>query len=395
MPGRTATGQVAANALAARFHEGIRDIPPEQWDGLFATDYPFVQHAFLAALEDSGCVAPDTGWTPQHLTIHQGGQLVAAMPLYLKTHSHGEFVFDWAWAEAYARHGQDYYPKLLTAIPFTPCQGPRIGLRVGLAPEPLLAEIVSQVRARGAAQGCSGWHLLFPDPELASWLADAGLLVRRDVQFHWRNRGYQDFGGFLDTLKSSRRKNLKKERGRVRAAGVRLRRINGPQIDESDWEGFYQCYRATYLKRSGHAGYLNREFFGQLRRTMSDSLVLVVAERSGALLASSLFLADRQRLYGRYWGALEEVDCLHFECCLYQGIELCIERGIETFDPGTQGEHKLLRGFEPVETASVHWIADPRFRAAIGDYLEHERVGVRAYRKQAKSLLPFRGRSGR
>lgn len=383
-------GHAGAGEFAVRFHEGIRDIPAEQWDRLFASDYPFIRHAFLAALEDSGSVAPDNGWTPQHLAIDRDGELVAAMPLYLKAHSQGEFVFDWAWAEAYARHGQAYYPKLLTAIPFTPCQGPRIGLRAGVAAEPLVAEIVSQLRAHGAAQGCSGWNLLFAEPQLESWLADAGLLVRRDVQFHWRNCGYGDFGDYLDSLKSSRRKNLRKERGRVGAAGVDLRRIDGPQITDQDWDAFYQCYRDTYLKRSGHGGYLNRAFFGQLRQSMADSLVLVVAERSGKCLASALFLADQRRLYGRYWGALEEVDCLHFECCFYQGIEYCIEKGIEVFDPGTQGEHKLLRGFEPVETASLHWISDPRFRAAIGDYLERERAGVRAYRRQAEALLPYR-----
>jgi predicted N-acyltransferase len=315
------------------------------------------------------------------------------MPLYVKSHSHGEFVFDWAWAEAYARHGLDYYPKLLTAIPYSPVTGPRIGLRAGEAKADLLAEIFAQLRQLCDAGNCSGWHLLFPEAGLEAsleTLSGAGLLRRTDVQFQWHNRNFDGFEDFLASLRSSRRKNLKRERRKVRRAGAVVSRVAGGQISDAQWDGFYRCYRQTYLKRSGHPGYLNRKFFQMLRATMAEQLMLVVAERDGHMLASALFLFDDRTLYGRYWGALEQVDCLHFECCFYQGIEFCIERGLEVFDPGTQGEHKLVRGFKPVETASFHWISDPRFRAAIGEYLEREQQGVRLYREQARSLLPFR-----
>lgn len=379
--------------LDAQFHPNIADIDAGEWNGLFRSANPFVSHQFLSALERSGCVGGDTGWEPRHLLMRRNGAPVAAMPLYVKSHSHGEFVFDWAWAEAYARHGLDYYPKLLTAIPYSPVTGPRIGLRAGEAEAELLAEIFARLRQLCDAGNCSGWHLLFPDAGLKAGLeslSGAGLLRRTDVQFHWHNRNFDGFGDFLAALRSSRRKNVRKERRKVAQAGVRIRRITGSQASDAQWEGFYRCYRHTYLKRSGHPGYLNREFFRLLRAVMAEQLMLVVVERDGQMLASALFLFDDRTLYGRYWGALEQVDCLHFEVCFYQGIEFCIERGLGVFDPGTQGEHKLVRGFEPVETASFHWISDPRFRAAIGDYLEREKDGVRLYRRQARSLLPFR-----
>jgi hypothetical protein len=379
--------------LDAQFFPNIANIDPAEWNGLFRSANPFVCHRFLSALERSGCVGTDTGWEPRHLVMRRNGEPVAAMPLYVKSHSHGEFVFDWAWAEAYARHGLDYYPKLLTAIPYSPVTGPRIGIRAGEAEAELLTEIVSQLRQLCDVVNCSGWHLLFPEAGLEAGLetlSGAGLLRRTDVQFHWHNRNYGGFETFLASLRSSRRKNVRKERSKVAQAGVQICRMTGGQISDEEWEGFYACYRHTYLKRSGHPGYLNREFFRLLRATMAEQLMLVVAERDGQMLASALFLFDDRTLYGRYWGALEQVDFLHFECCFYQGIEFCIERGLGVFDPGTQGEHKLMRGFEPVETASFHWISDPRFRAAIGEYLEREKDGVRLYRKQARSLLPYR-----
>lgn len=379
--------------LEAQFHRQISDIDPEAWDGLFGRDQPFLRHAFLAALEDSACVSLERGWTPRHLTLHQGGVLAGAMPLYLKAHSHGEFVFDWAWAEAYARHGLAYYPKLLSAVPFTPVSGPRIGLAGDLDPADVLPELFSVIRRQAGEWGASGWHLLFPDDPVRRVLESGGMHLRRDVRFEWRHRGYTDFNDYLASLRASRRKNLKKERRRVREAGVRLRRVAGRDITDAEWDGFYRCYRHTYLQRSGHDGYLDRDFFRRLRRAMPESLVLVVAERDDRFLASALFLRDSSRLYGRYWGALERVDCLHFECCFYQGIEYCIEQGLQSFDPGTQGEHKLLRGFEPTTTVSLHWLADPRFHAAVGDYLDQERRSVREYARQAEAVLPFHRRA--
>ncbi|NND44620.1 MAG: N-acetyltransferase [Xanthomonadales bacterium] len=360
-----------------------------EWDGLFGGDNPFLRHDFLEALEATACVSPETGWTPQHLVLRREGVVAAAMPLYLKSHSQGEFVFDWAWAEAYARHGLAYYPKLLTAVPFTPSTGPRIACAEGVGLSDVATAVVAAVRERAESLGASGWHLLFPGRDLREAVAAQGLHARHDVQFHWRNRGYDDFEAFLSRLRASRRKSIRKERKQVSRAGIQVRRIAGDALGDREWDAFFRCYRHTYLRRSGHGGYLDRGFFQRLRQTMPESLMLVVAERGDRLLASALFLRDSRRLYGRYWGALEQVDCLHFECCFYQGIEYCIEQGLEVFDPGTQGEHKLLRGFEPTETTSLHWLRDPRFHAAIGDYLRRERSGVREYAQQAGALLPF------
>lgn len=382
--------------LQARFYASIAEIEPSSWDGLFASDNPFCRHDFLLALEESGCVSPEAGWQPQHLALYREEQLLAVMPLYLKTHSYGEFVFDWGWAEAYERHGLDYYPKLLTAIPFTPSTGPRAGFSSAMDKDELIAAMLSAIRRRSVQLGCSGWHLLFPDESLAGRIKagqDPGVLYRRDLQFHWINRDYRSFDDYLSVLRSSRRKNLKRERRLVAEQGVTLERKTGNQIDEQDWTGFYQCYRTTYLKRSGHPGYLSKDFFDKLLKRMPEQLMLVVAKQANELVASALFLFDRHRLYGRYWGALTDIRCMHFEACFYQGIEFCIENGIAQFDPGTQGEHKLLRGFEPHETCSFHWIADQGFSAAIAQFLERERQGTKAYSENAAAFLPFRNAS--
>lgn len=383
---------------SARFLNAISECPPGEWDRLFGAANPFVRHAFLACLEDSGSVAAATGWQPAHLVLEEGGRLLAAMPLYLKAHSYGEFVFDWGWAEAYRRQGLEYYPKLLCAIPFSPVSGPRLGVAAGEEPGPLLRAAWAALETRAREVGASGWHLLFPDPQQRAALAAAGLedrfLRREDVQFHWRNADYGGFDDFLATLRSSRRKNVRRERRRVAEQGVRLQRATGAAITDEDWAGFYRCYRATYEKRSGHAGYLTRGFFDALRDRMGDELMLVTARRDEALAGSALFLFDEHRLYGRYWGALEAVDCLHFEACFYQGIEFCIERRLCWFDPGTQGEHKLLRGFEPVRTVSYHWLADPRFHEALRRLLDLEQHHVDAYETSAREYLPFRRAGG-
>lgn len=383
--------------LQARFIDSISDIPPRRWNGLFAGDNPFLRHEFLLALEASGSAAPATGWHPQHLVVKEGDTPVAALPLYLKTHSYGEFVFDWGWAEAYARSGLDYYPKLLTAVPFTPSTGPRLGVAAGQDRTAILESAVAILQELAREHDFSGWHLLFPEPplqaELGSIAESAGLLERRDVQFHWFNRGYGSFADFLATFRSSRRKNLRRERRLVAEQGVVLERRTGAAISDEDWSGFYRCYCSTYQKRSGHSGYLTRDFFGRLLAGMRDQLLLVVARRDGAIVASSLFLFDGGTLYGRYWGALEDVHCLHFEACFYQGIEFCIENGIGKFDPGTQGEHKLMRGFEPVATTSWHWLADTRFQGALREFLAREERGTEAYQELAAGFLPYRKES--
>ncbi len=379
--------------FSAEFHSSVAAIEPELWNILFASDNPFIRHEFLLALEESKCVCDETGWSPQHLLLYEQERAVAAMPLYLKSHSYGEFVFDWGWAEAYQRHGLDYYPKLLTAIPFTPSTGPRIGIADGQNRAVILPLVFEQIRLRASELGCSSWHLLFPDADLEgrkSHFREADLLRRQDIQFHWFNHGYSCFDDYLSALRSSRRKNLKRERKAVKAQGVTLERKTGKEITTQDWSAFYRCYCSTYLKRSGHPGYLNRSFFDLLLERMSQSLMLVVARQEEEIIASSLFFFDSRRLYGRYWGSLANIHYLHFEACFYQGIEFCIENGIAEFDPGTQGEHKLLRGFEPDMTCSYHWIQDPRFRAAIEGFLESEKQSTRAYGEHAAEFLPFK-----
>ena len=380
--------------MQCKCYSSINEIPARLWDDLFRSENPFVQHAFLLALEQSSCVSPQTGWQPRHMMVSDKERPVAVLPLYAKNHSYGEFVFDWGWAEAYERHGLDYYPKLVTAIPFSPVAGPRIGITADAEPGKVFPVLLAALRQLAESGAYSSWHLLFPGLRLQKALAamkDEGAFLHREaVQFHWFNRGYLTFDDFLASLRSSRRKNLKRERRRVAEQGVTMQRKIGADISDEEWRGFYRCYMNTYQKRSGHDGYLNREFFDQLRATMTDKLMLVVARCDNEIVACSLFLFDHRRLYGRYWGALRDVSCLHFEACFYQGIEFCIESGLQEFDPGTQGEHKLMRGFEPVKSVSYHWIADSRFRAAIADFLQLEKRGTDNYQQQAKSLLPYR-----
>jgi len=380
--------------MHCKSYPSIADIPASLWDGLFDSENPFVQHAFLLALEQSGCVSTQSGWRPRHLVVLDEEQPVALMPLYAKNHSYGEFVFDWGWAEAYERHGLHYYPKLITAIPFSPVAGPRVGISPDVLPEDVFAALLETVHQLAESDGYSSWHLLFPGLRLRKALVemkDEGAFLRREaVQFHWYNQGYNSFNDFLASLRSARRKNLKRERRLVAEQGVRLKKKTGVDISDEEWDGFYRCYMNTYRKRSGHDGYLNRDFFDRLRESMHRQMMLVVARRGDDIVASSLFLFDSKRLYGRYWGALQDISCLHFETCFYQGIEFCIEHGLQEFDPGTQGEHKLMRGFEPVKSASYHWIADTRFRAAIADFLQLEKRSTDDYQQHAKTYLPFK-----
>jgi predicted N-acyltransferase len=378
-----------------KFHTSIADIPPSLWNGLFDSENPFVQHAFLLALEESGCVSTENGWQARHiLLLDEKEQALAVMPLYAKNHSYGEFVFDWGWADAYTRHGLDYYPKLLTAIPFSPVAGPRIGVSPTAVMGDVFEALLNAIHQLAESQHCSSWHLLFPGLRLQQALlemkGEGAFLHREAVQFHWFNRDYTQFDDFLATLRSSRRKNVKRERRLVTEQGVSMQRKMGEEISDEEWQGFYRCYMSTYRKRSGHDGYLNSDFFDRLRTTMPESLMLVVARQGELIVACSLFLFDSNRLYGRYWGALQNISCLHFEACFYQGIEFCIENGLKEFDPGTQGEHKLMRGFAPVKSASYHWIADSGFRDAIADFLSREKRGTEQYRKQAETYLPYR-----
>lgn len=374
-----------------RFHHSINEVAPSAWDALAVDAGPFLQHAFLAALEDSGSVGPGTGWQPYHVSVQRAGEErpCLVMPAYLKEHSWGEYVFDWAWADAWSRFGLSYYPKLVTAVPFTPSTGPRLLTSHDTLLDQLVPDLLERIREEMETIGASSWHVLFPKPEQVGALQRAGMLLRHGSQFHWFNRHYRDFDDFLSTFNSRRRKNVRKERRGVREAGVRCHRFSGGQVDEALWDRFYAYYQQTYAER-GQRGYLTRRLFSLLGRLMPDSLLLVMAEQDGEWVAGALYLHDERCLYGRYWGAEVDVPGLHFEVCYYQGIEFCIEQGLERFDAGAQGEHKLIRGFEPVQTDSLHWIEDERFRDAIRRFCEEEARHVEGYMEAASEVLPYR-----
>jgi uncharacterized protein len=368
------------------FHllSGLGEIAPAHWDAL-AGRQPALSHAFLHTLEQTDCVGEHFGWIPRHATLWEQGTLVAAMPLYEKLHSYGEYVFDWAWADAYARHGLAYYPKWLAALPFTPIPGPRLlGLRTADR-QALLAAVLEMV----AASGHSSFHLLFPSAEEAGWLDGAGLMLRHGVQFHWHNAGYRDFDHFLAQLNHDKRKKIRQERRRAAAHGLSLRWLDGRQASAADWAFFHHCYSLTYtLHRS--TPYLQPGFFPALARALPDGVRLVLAERDGVALAAAFFLCDDEALYGRYWGATTALPFLHFELCYYEAIDYCIRNRLARFEGGAQGEHKLSRGLSAVPTCSAHWIADPRFRDAVDHHLKRETAGMRFYLDELADRSPFK-----
>lgn len=366
----------------------LLEVGQENWDALVAQQAyptPFLSYAFLHALHASGSAAPETGWQPQFLLLYDGDALAAALPLYVKGHSYGEYVFDWAWADAYNRHGLDYYPKLLSAIPFTPVAGGRLLARDAHARAALVDVLVATQRATEV----SSTHVLFPPEDEAQALREAGFMLRSGVQFHWLNKGYADFDAFLATLEQKKRKNIRAERRKVVDAGVVLRRVRGLDATREDWVLFNRCYRNTY--REHHSTpYLNLDFFLRLGATMPENVLLVIAEREGRAIAASLVIHDADTLYGRYWGALEFVPCLHFEVAYYQPLEFCIEQGIATFEGGAQGEHKMARGFLPIRTWSAHWLAHPSFADAVERFLEREAGGIDDYLDELNERNPFR-----
>ncbi len=366
----------------------MSEIGQEQWDALVSAQEdpnPFLSYAFLHALHESGSAAPETGWQPQYIVLHDGEQLAAALPLYVKGHSYGEYVFDWAWADAYHRHGVEYYPKLLSAIPFTPVAGPRL-MAVDDGARAALVEVL--VATQGAAE-VSSTHVLFPPEEQARQLQEAGFMLRSGVQFHWLNGGYGTFEDFLATLEQKKRKNIRAERRKVREAGVTMRRVRGPDATDADWVLFNRCYRHTY-KAHYSTPYLNLDFFRRIGASMPDNILLVIASREGRDIAASLVIHNESTLFGRYWGELEHVPCLHFEAAYYQPLEFCIEQGIQAFEGGAQGEHKMARGFLPTRTWSAHWLAQPSFADAIERFLERERGGIDDYMDELNERNPFR-----
>ena len=362
--------------------DSLAGVDREEWNAL-AGGQPFVRHEFFSALLDTGCAARASGWLPRFLLLRRAGALAGAMPLFLKAHSYGEYVFDWAWADAHERHGIDYYPKLLCAVPFTPVEGRRLLARDDAARRELARTALE------LARDASSLHILFPRADEAALLAEQGMLLRRTVQFHWSNQGYRDFETFLGRLSHARRKNIRQERRRVREAGVSFRWLEGAAIRRHHWEYFSRCYRGTYAAHRS-SPYLNLQFFLRLGASLPANTVLLLAERDGRPVASALFLRDEHRLYGRYWGASEHVPLLHFECCYYQAIEYAIAHRLQAFEGGAQGEHKLFRGLLPVETLSAHWLAHPRFARAVEAFLEREEAGIARYVDELCEHSPFK-----
>jgi len=384
-----------------RVHASIAAIPAAVWDGLLARHgdaSPFMQHAYLWAMETSESASPATGWQVQIITLEHLGDMVAACALYVKDHSYGEYVFDWAWANAYQQHGLAYYPKAVVAVPFTPVPGARL-LAVN---DDARTALVHALVQWSKDQQLSSLHLLFlSEPDLHACEA-AGLMPRHTVQFHWTNTtpGYADFDDFLSHLAQDKRKKIRQERRKVADAGVQFRWARGTDITDADWDFFYRCYERTYLEH-GNAPYLSRAFFRHMKSEMADNWLLFVAEREGRPIASSLIalsseasgphLAPQARVaYGRYWGALERVDCLHFEACYYQPLAWCIAHGYHRFEGGAQGEHKMARALLPVKTSSAHWLAHPAFTDAVARFLEREGAGIENYMDDLQQRSPLR-----
>ena len=364
--------------------DSLASIAPASWNAL-AGDLPLLSHAFLHALHETGCASPATGWAPRYLLLRQGDSLVGALPLYLKAHSYGEYVFDWAWADAYRRHGRRYYPKLLAAIPFTPAAGPRLlaGTRE------LRRRLLDGALALLAELGLSSLHILLLDDRDAAECVAAGLLMRNGLQFHWRNPGYRDFADFLSTMNHAKRKKIRQERRKLVDAGISFQRLVGADISAADWAFFFRCYRNTY-RQHGSTPYLSLPFFERIGATMPGNLVVIIGRQGNMPLCAALDVFGGDTLWGRYWGAVSSVPGMHFEACYYQAIEFCIERGIGRFEGGAQGVHKLSRGFLPVATHSAHAVADAAFARAIGNFVIRERADVAQTIDELERASPFR-----
>ena len=375
-------------SLTLEIADSIQNIEPSSWDAL-TEGMPLLSHAFLSALETSNSVGPGTGWQPCPLLVHDDGRLVGAMPLYVKSHSYGEYVFDWSWAEAYQRNGLNYYPKLIAAIPFSPVTSARVlvaDVASAASIQTLMLQALLEVMHK---HQLSSVHILFPDQDSAALLKQAGWMQRYGVQFRWENEGFRSFDVFLGHLQQEKRKKIRQERKKVNAAGVICRRIKGSDIKEEEWDFFYQCYRNTYLEHRS-TPYLSAAFFKSIAMRMPEHILLVMATLDGVPIASALNFYDQDTLYGRYWGCMQYVPNLHFELCYYQAQEFCIEENIRYFEGGAQGEHKLARGFKPKATCSFHQIADPAFAQSIADFLSRESLGVAAYTNELEQRAPFK-----
>lgn len=387
---------VSSSDYVIRVVQSPREVNAQAWDALLTAQAhatPFMQHAYLAALHESGSAVADTGWTPHFLLLERNGCLEAACVLYAKDHSYGEYVFDWAWARAYQQHGVPYYPKAVMAVPFTPVPGTRMLASNADARQALLTHVLEWCKQSGV----SSLHALFAAEEDMDSFTPQDLMARQTVQFHWTNRtpnAYADFEDFLSTLSQDKRKKIRQERRKVSDAGVQFRWAQGANITDADWDFFYRCYERTYLEH-GNLPYLNRDFFARMQTTMPDNWLMFTAERDGRPIATSLIAvyadsAGTNVAYGRYWGALERVDCLHFEACYYQPLQWCIAQGYQRFEGGAQGEHKMARALMPVVTHSAHWLAHPDFAEAVARFLERETAGMEDYVRELQAHGPFR-----
>ena len=369
-------------------HDSIADIDSEDWNTLAGDAFPFLNHAFLELAEHTGSVSPDAGWTPRHLTIAESGKLRAALPLYEKSHSWGEFVIDWAWANAYQQAGFDYYPKLVSAVPFTPATSTRLLLADRSDADAARALITAATRLAIDTE-CSSVHFQFPTEQEVTVFENNELLLRKDCQFHWHNRDYRSFDDFLATFTSAKRKKAKRDRRRVQENGIRFRRLRGTDLDHESWSTVYALIARTFMMR-GSLPYFNQAFFEGLSERLPDNVLVILAELDNKPVAAAVFFESATTLYGRYWGSDGHFDALHFETCYYQGIEYCIETGKELFEPGTQGEHKVSRGFAPVTTWSAHWLAHPEFANAIERYLDEEGRHIERYIDAVDQRTPYK-----
>jgi len=376
--------------MQTEIHHTLLDISPAEWDALNQDDNPFTSYAFLSALEESGSIGGETGWLPKYLCLRDSnGKLAASLPMYEKHHSWGEYVFDWAWANAWQQCGLAYYPKLIVAVPFSPVSGHRFLVSAGLDKEKALQNLLQAAVDYAKKDSYSSLHCLFPSRHECELLQQQGLLIRHDVQFHWENHGYPDFQGFLATMNSRKRKKISRERRRVGEMDVEYKIINGETLTASNMKEMYAFYLSTIMAHGSHA-YLSQRFFLLLGERLADYIVLIEAHYQGEVIAAALNIRHNDVLYGRYWGCKEEFHSLHFETCYYQAIEYCIAHNLSCFEGGAQGEHKLSRGFLPVITCSAHWMADTRLTTAISDFLEREKAHVADYQQILNAHSPFR-----
>jgi len=370
----------------------LSDISASEWNALLPKDAgPFLRHEFLSALEDTDCVGGNTGWQVTHLVLKDGRKLLGAMPLYLKQHSYGEYVFDWSWAQAYEQQGMEYFPKALCAIPFTPVQGSRILSADNVDAGLLRQHLIEGLKTVVLQNNLSSAHVLFPYADEVKNFEKQGFMLRDSVQFHWHNQGFENFEQFLAVLTMKRRKNIRREREQVARELISFRHVPGELSTDADWKFFYRCYANTYLEHHS-SPYLSEAFFKLWAKRMPENLHLIIAERSGNPIAASMLVVDPKssKAYGRYWGAIEYVPCLHFETAYYQAIEYCIANQIQTFEGGAQGEHKMARGFLPTTIQSAHFIADPQFAKAVQHFLNREHQGIGAYVDELAEHSPLK-----